>query len=149
MRLRQEATAGASRAVLARRSLPSRTATALLVLLALPLVGAKHDAPGLILRATPPASIAPGGRLQHILVSAEIVGPEVEQYYCPEVVFLLPNGRSAVESDCDPFDKRHHYPRHFKRWIMSPPRARNYQVCVELRKAGTRFDDECVRYIVR
>lgn len=127
----------------------SRIAVLLLVALCLPLVGAKHDEPDLIVRASPRASIAPGGRFQSILVVAEIVGPEVEEYYCPEVIFLLPNGRSAVESDCDPFEVRKHYPRHFKRWVLSAPRARNYQVCVELRKAGARFDDECTRYIVR
>jgi len=145
---RQQATARASRDAPGARS-RSPVAVVLLVLLALPLVAAKHDKPGLIVRATPPASIAPGGRLKQILVSAEIVGPEVEKYYCPEVVFFLPNGRSAVESDCDPFDQRQHYPRHFKRWVLSPPNPRNYSVCVELRKAGLRFDEQCVRYLVR
>ena len=145
---RQQATARASRDTLGARS-RSAVAVGLLLLLALPLVAAKHEKPGLLVRATPPASIAPGGRLQQILVSAEIVGPEVEEYYCPEVVFLLPNGRSAVESDCDPFDQRKHYPRHFKRWVLSPPNPRNYNVCVELRKAGLRFDEQCVRYLVR
>lgn len=144
----QQATGGPSRAVGSAGS-RSPMAVALLVLLALPLVAAKHDHPGLLVRATPPASIAPGGGFRSILVTAEIVGPEVEEYYCPEVVFYLPNGRSAVESDCDPFDKRQHYPRHFKRWVLSGPNPRNYEVCVELRKAGLRFDDRCVRYLVR
>lgn len=144
----QQATTGASRAT-RMVGVPSPVAAVLLLLLAAPLIGAKHDKPGLLLRATPPASIAPGGGFKSVLVSAEIVGPEVEQYYCPEVVFLLPNGRSAVESDCDPFDERQHYPRHFKRWVLSGPNPRNYEVCVELRKAGVRFDDECVRYMVR
>jgi hypothetical protein len=114
-----------------------------------PSLAAKHDEPGIVLRASPRASIAPGGRLQRVLVSAEIVGPEVEQYYCPEVVWLLPNGLSALESDCDPFERRQHYPRHFKRFVMSPPRHKNYQVCVELRKAGRSFDSACVIYLVR
>jgi hypothetical protein len=148
VQFKQRATVGTSRAASGRRP-PAPLALALLVLLALPLIAAKHDKPGLTLRATPPASIAPGGGFRSILVSAEIVGPEVEEYYCPEVVFLLPNGRSAVESDCDPFDKRQHYPRHFKRWVLSGPNPKNYQVCVELRKAGLRFDEECVRYLVR
>jgi hypothetical protein len=119
------------------------------VLLSAPLLGARFEKPGLLLRANPQASIAPGGRMQSILLSAEIVGPEAEQYYCPEVVWLLPNGRSAFESDCDPFEERQHYPRHFKKWVRSPPRARNYEVCVELRKSGSQFDRACVRYIVR
>lgn len=123
--------------------------TALLCGLCLPLVAARAEEPGLVLRANPAASIAPGGRLQRILLSAEIVGPEVEDYYCPEVVWVLPNGRSAVESDCDPFEERSHYPRFFKRWIKSPPRRRNYQACVELRKASVVVDEACVRYLVR
>ena len=103
----------------------------------------------MVLRANPAASIAPGGRMQRILLSAEIVGPEVEEYYCPEIVWVLPNGRSALESDCDPFKERRHYPRFFKRWVQSPPRARNYEACVELRKADVLLDDACVRYLVR
>ena len=87
--------------------------------------------------------------MQRILLSAEIVGPEVEEYYCPEVVWVLPNGRSALESDCDPFKERRHYPRFFKHWVQSPPRVRNYEACVELRKAGVLLDDACVRYLVR
>ena len=87
--------------------------------------------------------------MQTILLSAEIVGPEVEGYYCPEVTWILPNGLSSVESDCDPFEERQHYPRYFKRWVRSPPRHKNYQVCVELRKSGSQFDSACVRYLVR
>ena len=129
----------------------SRRMALALLLLSLPLVGAKRDrdSPGIVLRARPQASIAPGGRLQPILVSAEIVGPEDERYYCPEIVWLLPNGRSAAESDCDPFAEREHYPRHFKRWVLSAPKKQNYEVCVELRKAGVQFDGACVRYLVR
>jgi hypothetical protein len=106
------------------------TALALLLLL-WPLLAAKLEKPGLRLRANPRASIAPGGRMQLILLSAEIVGPEAEPYYCPEVVWLLPNGRS------------------FKKWVRSPPRVKNYEVCVELRKSGSQVDRACVRYIVR
>jgi hypothetical protein len=120
-----------------------------LLLLSLPLLGAHDEKPGLVVRANPRASIAPGGRMQRVLLSAQIVGPEVEKYYCPEVLWLLPNGRSSVESDCDPFEDRQHYPRYFKRWVRSPPRHRNYEVCVELRKAGSSFDRACVRYLVR
>jgi hypothetical protein len=127
----------------------SRRAALALLLLSWPLIGAKVEKPGLRLRANPQASIAPGGRMQTVLLSAEIVGPEAEQYYCPEVVWLLPNGRSAVESDCDPFEERQHYPRHFKKWVRSPPRNRNYEVCVELRKLGSQIDRACVKYIVR
>jgi hypothetical protein len=120
-----------------------------LVLLSWPLLAAKHEEPGVLLRASPRASIAPGGRMQRVLLSAQIVGPETEKYYCPEVVWLLPNGMSAVESDCDPFEERQHYPRYFKKWVRSPPRVRTYEVCVELRKSGSYLDQACARYIVR
>lgn len=132
------------------RALRASLWTALaLLLLAGPLLGAKVEKPALRLRANPRASIAPGGRMQRILLSAEILGPEAERYYCPEVVWLLPNGRSAVESDCDPFEERQHYPRFFKKWVRSPPRIRNYEVCIELRKSGREIDRACMRYIVR
>jgi hypothetical protein len=126
-----------------------RWAAFALVALSVPHPAAAEEKPDLIVRASPRASIAPGGRMQKILISAEIVGPEVERYYCPEVTWVLPNGLSSVESDCDPFEERQHYPRHFMRWIRSPPRQRNYQVCVELSKSGTLFDSACVRYLVR
>ena len=87
--------------------------------------------------------------MQTILLSAEIIGPEVERYYCPEVVWLLPNGLSSTESDCDPFEERKHYPRYFRKWVQSPPRYKNYEVCVELRKSGSQFEEACVRYLVR
>jgi hypothetical protein len=131
------------------RSTFSRWAALAVVCLSLPLLAAKEEEPGLVLRANPRASIAPGGRMQTILLSAEIVGPEVESYYCPEVTWILPNGLSSIESDCDPFEERQHYPRHFKRWVQSAPRHRNYEVCVELRKSGSRFDSACVHYLVR
>ena len=126
-----------------------RWAALALVALSLPLLAAKDEKPGVVLRASPRASIAPGGRMQTILISAEIVGPEVERYYCPAVTWILPDGLSSVESDCDPFEERQHYPRHFKRWVQSPPRYRNYEVCVELSKSGSQFDSACVRYLVR
>lgn len=131
--------------------MPRWIAFVVLVILSVSLVAAKRDTdrPGVVLRASPRASIAPGGKLQPILVSAEITGPEDERYYCPEIVWWLPNGMSALESDCDPFEERDHYPRHFKRWVLSPPKKQNYEVCIELRKAGTQFDGACVRYIVR
>ena len=131
------------------RSAFSRWVAFALVCLSLLLLAAKEEKPGVVLRANPRASIAPGGRMQTILLSAEIVGPEVESYYCPEVTWILPHGLSSVESDCDPFEERQHYPRYFKRWVRSPPRHKNYQVCVELRKSGSRFDSACVRYLVR
>ena len=39
--------------------------------------------------------------------------------------------------------------RFFKRWVRSPPRKRNYEVCVELRKADVIFDEACTLYLVR
>jgi len=85
-----------------------------------------------------------------VLLTARIVGPETEKYYCPEVVWVWTNGtRSAEESDCDPFESRTHYPRMFTRRVAVPPKAGYYVVCVELRKADEVIDRSCVKYWVK
>ena len=85
-----------------------------------------------------------------MLLTARIVGPETEKYYCPEVVWVWTNGtRSAEESDCDPFESRTHYPRMFTRRVAVPPKAGYYVVCVELRKADEVIDRSCVKYWVK
>lgn len=110
----------------------------------------EHEEPDVTLKASPRVSMAPFGRLKSIMLTAEIVGPEVEEYYCPEVVWHWPNGaRSMEESDCDPFVSRTTYPRVFVRRVGSASRSREYKVCVELRKAGKRLDKDCTTYRVR
>jgi hypothetical protein len=102
------------------------------------------------LRATPRVSLAPPGSFTPILLTAEIVGPETERYYCPEVVWTWPDGtHSSEESDCDPFEERTHYPRRFTRRIGAYAFPTAYRVCVSLRKAGEILDRSCVHYTVR
>ena len=111
---------------------------------------AREEDPDLLLRVAPPVSIAPPGGISRILLTAEIVGPETEEYYCPEVVWLWPNGtRSSQESDCAPFAEREHYPRRFTRRIGAYAYFREYMACVELRKGGEVIDRSCARYRVR
>ena len=111
---------------------------------------ADDEGPDLKLRAVPRVSMAPPGGIIPILLTAEIVGPETEEYYCPEVVWVWPNGtRSSEESDCEPFETRDHYPRRFTRRIGAHSFVRDYVVCVELRKDGDPIDKSCAKYSVR
>jgi hypothetical protein len=120
------------------------------VILALLVLGADVNEPGLEVRANPPVSLALPGRSRHVLLTAEIVGPETEEYYCPEVIWLWPNGTlSSEESDCEPFAARIAYPRHFNRYVSSRAQVRPYTVCVEIRKAGRKIDRSCTHYSVR
>jgi hypothetical protein len=120
------------------------------IILAFLALGADVDQPGLKLRANPPFSLALPGHSRHVLLTAEIVGPETEEYYCPEVIWLWSNGTlSSEESDCEPFAARIGYPRHFNRDVASPPQVHPYQVCVEIRKAGRKIDRSCTSYSVR
>lgn len=132
---------------------PVRHVTAAVLLLAggvwVNEAGEAED-PDLLVRAAPRVSIAPPGGITPILLTAEIVGPESEDYYCPEVIWLWPNGtRSSQESDCEPFADRVDYPRRFTRRIGAHSHPRDYMVCVELRKGGTMVDRSCTRYRVR
>ena len=124
--------------------------TASIVLLSAVALAADARQPELRLRVSPRVSLAPPGVVTPILLTAEIVGPETEEYYCPEVVWLWPNGtRSTEESDCEPFDARVDYPRRFTRRIGAQAYPRDYLVCVELRKSSERIDRSCARYTVR
>ena len=126
-----------------------RRVTAATVLLAGVVWAADVEDPDVQLRAAPRTSIAPPGGITSILLTAEIVGPETEKYYCPEVVWVWPNGtRSSQESDCEPFVERIDYPRRFTRRIGARAYPRDYVVCVELRKGGEAIDRSCARYVV-
>ena len=93
--------------------------------------------------------MAPVGGYRSILLTAEIVGPESEEYYCPEVVWVWSDStRSATESDCDPFEERSEYPRRFTRRVLTPASQFDYRVCVVLRKDGEPIDRSCVRFTV-
>jgi hypothetical protein len=128
-----------------------RHMTAFLVLLSVAVwAGEEAETPGVKLRASPRVSMAPPGGVTPILLTVQIVGPETEQYYCAEIIWLWPDGtRSSEESDCDPFAERTNYPRRFSRRIAAPAHYREYQVCVALRKGGEVFDQSCARYTVR
>jgi hypothetical protein len=127
-----------------------RHATAFFFLLATAVWSGEAETPDLKVRATPKVSLAPPGGMTPILLTAEIVGPETEKYYCPEIVWVWPDGtRSSEESDCDPFAERSYYPRRFTRRIAVHAFYRDYRVCVLLRKGGEAFDRSCARYTVR
>lgn len=84
-----------------------------------------------------------------VMLAAQIVGRETEEYYCPEVVWVWTNGtHSTEESDCDPFESRNHYPRMFIRRVAARAKQGAYLTCVELRKADEIVDRACVRYYV-
>lgn len=124
--------------------------TALTLLAAGAVWAAEAEDPDLRLRAAPRVSLAPPGGVTPILLTAEIVGPETEEYYCPEVVWMWPNGtHSSEESDCEPFEQRSDYPRRFFKRIAAHAFARDYVVCVELRKSGEAVDRSCAKYSVR
>lgn len=124
--------------------------TASIVLLSAVAWAADATEPELRLRVSPRVSLVPPGAVAPILLTAEIVGPETEEYYCPEVVWVWPNGtRSTEESDCEPFDARVDYPRRFTRRIGARAYPRDYLVCVELRKSSEPIDRSCARYTVR
>lgn len=56
--------------------------------------------PRLVLRASRLVAL-PG---QPIMLTAEVTGPDVEAFYCPRVVWELPDGtESSTESDCAPW----------------------------------------------
>ena len=123
--------------------------TAVVLLFAGAVWAAEAEDPDVRLRVVPRVSLAPPGGLTPILLTAEIVGPETEDYYCPEVVWLWPNGtRSSEEADCAPFEQRIDYPRRFNKRIGSHSFPREYVVCVELRKSGEAIDGSCAKYKV-
>jgi hypothetical protein len=124
--------------------------TAAILLLAGAVWAAEAEEPDVRLRAVPRNSLAPLGGVTPILLTAEIEGPENEAYYCPEVVWVWPNGtRSSEESDCEPFEERREYPRRFTKRIAAHAYARDYVVCVELRKSGEAVNRSCARFRVR
>jgi len=120
-----------------------------LTLLSALSTGKEVKDPDLRLRVQPRVSQAPPGGYRSILLTAEIVGPEDEDYYCPEVVWVWSDStQSSTESDCDPFEERTDYPRRFTRRVLTPPSESEYRVCVMLRKGGDPVDRSCVRFEV-
>jgi hypothetical protein len=132
-----------------RARVPQSWAALAALILSFPLLGADSSEPDLELRANPRDSVALPGTYRTVTLTAEIVGRETEEYYCPEVVWVWTNGtRSAEESDCAPFESRSHYPRTFVRRVAAAAKQGAYVTCVELRKADEIVDRTCVRYFV-
>lgn len=117
----------------------------MVLVLALLLDAAK---PELVIRAFPPISLASGIGCSNVLLTAEIKGPETEAWYCPEVVWSMPDGtKAASESDCAPFSERTEYPRIWRRRICAA--ASEWIVGVALRKRGKTFAWQEVTFQVR
>jgi len=72
------------------------------------------DTPRLEVHSFPPISLAFPSRPAYVTVTAELKGPETEEFYCPEVVFISGFGinriESKVEQDCVPFEERNVVP---------------------------------------
>lgn len=85
-----------------------------LLLIALLLLAQNADKPRLETRVFPAMQTV---NLSHgcsqVLMTAEIKGVEDEKWYCPKVIWELPDGTQAMEeSDCVPFDDRYEcYPK--------------------------------------
>jgi hypothetical protein len=128
----------------------ARVGHAIPIVLAVLTLGADVSEPDLELRASPRWSFAAAGQSRSVLLTAEIVGPETEEYYCPTLIWIWGNGtRSSEQSDCEPFETRSEYPRLFRRRVASPGRVQPYRVCVELRKADKKIDRKCTKFSVR
>lgn len=79
-----------------------------IMLLVIALVATSPNKPSLTVRAFPMMSLAGPRGCSSVLVTAEIVGPEDENWYCPKIEWEMPDSTNAVEeSDCSPFEKRH------------------------------------------
>lgn len=67
------------------------------------------EKPTLSVRAFPTIQVLDFGRgCSPVHLTAELKGPEVEEFYCPKVVWEKPDTtRSVSESDCPPFEARH------------------------------------------
>lgn len=121
---------------------------ALAILLAL---GAASSSTHLVTRATPRLSLADGA-CSSVLLIAEIVGPETEEWYCPKVTWEIPDGtRSSEESDCPPFDQREEFRRLWRRRICAPPTPVGtdaWEVGVELSKSGRTVAHGVVQFTV-
>jgi hypothetical protein len=75
--------------------------------------------PTLVVLASPRMSQAGIGSVSPVTVTAVLAGPEDERFYCPQVVFIAPDGtESSEESGCAPFEQRNEC------WPARPPDAR-------------------------
>ena len=107
----------------------------------------KLKKPSLNLRATPRMAFSP----VNVFLIAELTGgDDMEQYYCPEIVWEWGDGgRSEQESDCTPFEQgvskieRRFTAEHLFR------RAGNYTISATLRRVGKNIAKADVKVTVR
>ena len=101
--------------------------------------GEGGSAPRLTLRVSPVMAMSdPGTGGAVVTIYARIEGEVTEEWYCPEAVFLWPDGTKASrESDCEAWSEGEEGET---RWSMSrriPPSPDvGWSVVVELRKSG-------------
>jgi hypothetical protein len=116
------------------------------------LLALADDKPGLRTRVFPAVSIAGPTGCSEVLLTAEIVGPEVEGWYCPAIEWTFPDGtRASEESDCAPFDEREEYPRLWRRRVCAPahPHGLEWTVEVRLSRSGKTIARAEQKFIVK
>lgn len=87
-----------------------------------------------------------------MLLTAEIRGPETEEWYCPAVEWTFPDGtRASEESDCAPFADRDDFPRRWSRRVCAPahPNGGSWTVGVRLSRSGHTIARAEVEFWVR
>lgn len=95
--------------------------------------------PRLVLRVSPVLAMSdPGTGGAVVTIYARIEGEVTEEWYCPEAIFLWPDGTKASrESDCAPWGEGEEGET---RWSMArrfpPSPDTSWSVVVELRKSG-------------
>lgn len=87
-----------------------------------------------------------------VLLTAEIKGVEDERWYCPQVIWEMPDGTQAMEeSDCPPFEEREDYPRIWRRRVCAPahPKGDPWSVYVRLKKNDKVIGFSEIRFVVK
>lgn len=124
-----------------------------LMLILLLLLAHNADKPRLETRVFPAmqtVDLAKG--CSQVLMTAEIKGTEDEGWYCPQVIWEMPDGTQAMEeSDCAPFEEREDYPRIWRRRICAPahPIGEPWTVNVKLKKNDKTIAFAEIRFVVK
>ena len=107
------------------------------------------DQPKLVTRVFPPMqtlNVAAG--CSTVIMTAEIKGVEDERWYCPRIVWEMPDGTEAMEeSDCAPFADRDDYPRVWRRRVCAP--EGEWTVVVKLIKNSDTVARAEIRFFIR
>lgn len=122
------------------------------MLLVILLLADVEDKNGLKTHAWPVVSQATGVGCSSVLLTAAITGPETEEWYCPKVEWIKPDGSvSMVESDCPAFTERDEFPRRWTLRICVPPHPRGdmWEVEVRLSKSGRVIATSTARFLVK